>query len=347
MREGETPPHLVRRGNQGMGYFTDLSVLITGGSGSLGHQLVEQILPQHPERLIIFSRDEWKQNEMRQRWPDNPGASIRYFIGDVRDKDRLHRAFTRVDVVIHAAAMKQIGSCEYNPWEAVKTNVLGSQNVIEAAIDREVNRVLFISSDKACSPAQLYGTSKKISEHLAIQANAYSPDGTKFSVCRYGNVVGSRGSVVPLFQKQKLTGTLTVTDPRMTRFWMTLPEAFNLIQHALTHMRGGEIFIPKIPSMRILDLTQAIAPKAQIKVTGIRPGEKLHEALLSPDEIHHTVDTGEVYVVQPLHPWWTTRTGEGQPLPEGFQYTSDVNPWFLTVDELRAKLAYAPEGVTA
>lgn len=311
----------------------------------MGNQLIEKILPQGPKRLIVFSRDELKQHEMRAKWSDDAGSAIRYFIGDVRDEARLSRAFDGVDVVIHAAAMKQVNACTYNPDQAVAVNIQGSMNVINAAITSEVSRVLLISSDKACAPTTLYGKTKAVAEDLFVQANAYSPDSTRFAVCRYGNVVGSRGSVVPVFRKQRASGVLTITDPRMTRFWMTLPEAFELIQHSLTHMRGGEIFVPKLPSMRVTDLATAIAPECRTELTGIRPGEKLHEALLSDEETSHTLDTGDVYVVQPLHPWWTTRSGSGVPVPGDFRYTSDVNPWYLTVDELRERLQYGPSPV--
>lgn len=325
-----------------MGFFANKTVLITGGTGSLGNQLVERILPQQPKRLIIFSRDELKQHEMRQKWPDDSGSPLRYFIGDVRDRDRLYRAFTGVDIVIHAAALKQVPSCQYNPAEAIKTNIIGTQNVVDAAIDGSVQKALLVSSDKACAATNLYGKTKGVAEDLFIQGNAYSPGKTCFSVCRYGNVVGSRGSVVPLFYRQREAGRLTITDARMTRFWLTLPQAFELVQHSLMHMTGGEIFIPKLPSMRVADLAAAIAPGVPIELTGIRPGEKLHEALLTDEEAPRTVDTGDVYVIQPQHPWWTTDCVRGQALPAGFRYASDANDWWLNVEQLQELLQYAP-----
>lgn len=325
-----------------MGFFAGKSVLITGGTGSLGNQLVEKVLPQNPKRLIIFSRDELKQHEMRQKWPDDAGSAIRYFIGDVRDKDRLMRAFAGVDIVIHAAALKQVPACQYNPREAWLTNILGTQNIVDAAIDAEVERVLLISSDKSVAATNLYGKTKAVAEDLVIQANAYSPGKTRFAAVRYGNVVGSRGSVVPLFRRQAATGRITITDPRMTRFWLTLPQAFDLIEHALTHMQGGEIYLPKLPSMKVTDLAEAIAPGVPVTVTGIRPGEKLAEALLSDEEAPRTLDMGDVYVVQPQHPWWTVQAATGKPLPEGFRYSSDVNDWWLSVEQLQELLPAAP-----
>lgn len=324
-------------------FFTGKTVLITGGTGSLGNQLVERILPQGPKRLIIFSRDELKQHDMRQRWSDDAGSVIRYFIGDVRDKERLLRAFVDVDIVIHAAALKQIGSCEYSPFECIKTNILGTQNVVEAAIDRCVDRVLMISTDKAVAPTNTYGCSKALAERMVIQGNSYAGGhGTKLSVCRYGNVVGSRGSVVPVFRKQAVMGRITITDPRMTRFWLTLSQAFDLVQYSLEHMRGGEVFVPKIQSMKVTDLATSIAPGVPLVITGIRPGEKLHESLLADDEVSRTLDDGTVYVVQPQHPWWTVEAGTGNPLPDGFHYSSDVNDLWLTVQDLRGLLSVAP-----
>jgi len=325
-----------------VGLFTGKTILITGGTGSLGHQLIQKILPQNPKRLIVFSRDELKQHEMRARWPDDTGSVVRYFIGDVRDKDRLERAFAGVDIVIHAAALKQVPACQYNPAEAVKTNIQGSQNVIDAAIDGWVKKVLLVSSDKACSPSNLYGKTKAVAEDLFIQGNAYSPGRTSFSACRYGNVVGSRGSVVPLFRQLAQTGRITITDPRMTRFWLSLPQAADLVKYSLTHMQGGEIFIPKLPSMKVTDLAQAIAPGVPIMVTGIRPGEKLGEALLSDEETAHTIDAGPVYVVQPQHPWWTAEQAQGDPLPAGFRYSSDVNDRWLSVQDLEALCEAVP-----
>ncbi len=311
------------------------SVLITGGTGSLGRALVARILPHRPRRLIIFSRDELKQSEMRQQYPDDIGP-MRYFIGDVRDRDRLARAFDGVDTVIHAAALKQVPAVEYNPFEAVLTNVIGAKNVVDAAIDRGVKRVLAISTDKAVAAVNTYGKTKALAEGLFVQANAYAGKfGTRFAVCRYGNVVGSRGSVVPLFLRQRESGTLTITDERMTRFWITLPEAVDLIEHSLSHMRGGEIFVPRIPSMRVTELAQAIGPDCRVTITGIRPGEKLHETLISEDEARNALDCGNVYVIQPAHPWWTVDAVAGSALPDGWSYRSDTNAHWFGLTELR------------
>src|SRR5579859_4483563 len=281
--------------------WEDTVVLLTGGTGSFGRKFTQLMLEKyHPRKLIIFSRDELKQHEMRTSGFDHP--SLRYFIGDVRDGDRLRRAMNGVDVVVHAAALKQVPACEYNPIEAVLTNVMGARNVIEAALDAEVGRVLAISTDKACSPVNLYGATKLVSEKLFVQANAYSGAGpTRFSCLRYGNVVGSRGSVIPLFKEQVKTGRVTVTDPRMTRFWLTLEQGVKFVTRSIEGMHGGEVFIPKIPSMSILDLVAALAPHCDIVNTGIRPGEKLHEALIGEDESSRAIDLDGMYVIKPAH----------------------------------------------
>jgi UDP-N-acetylglucosamine 4,6-dehydratase len=311
-------------------------VLVTGGTGSFGRKFARVVLDRYDvKKLIVFSRDELKQSEMSR---DFQSDRIRYFIGDVRDIDRLRRAMTGVDVVVHAAAMKQVPACEYNPFEAVKTNVIGGANIIEAAIDRGVGQVLAISTDKAVNPINLYGATKLCAEKLFVQGNSYSGlGGTRFSCARYGNVVGSRGSVVPLFQQQRQDGTVTVTDERMTRFWITLEQGVSFVLHCIDIMEGGEIFVPKLPSMRILDLAAAIAPGTQVKVTGIRPGEKVHEVLISEDEAHHTVEFDDLYIVKPLHPWWR-KDGfdKGRTLPEGFRFASDSNERWLSIEDLRA-----------
>lgn len=322
--------------------WSDQTVLITGGTGSLGKTLVQHLLPKNVKRLIVLSRDELKQHEMRQTWPDGTGDLVRYFIGDVRDSQRLHRAFEGVDIVIHAAALKQVPACEYNPFEAVSTNVMGAKNVIDAALDRGVKRVLMISTDKAVAPVNTYGKTKALAEGLFVQANAYAgAKGTKLAVARYGNVVGSRGSVVPLFRQQAAAGVpMTITDTRMTRFWLTLEGAVLLIERALRDMTGGEIFVPKIPSCYILGLADAIGPELGVRVTGIRPGEKLHESLISEDEARQTADWGDVYVVYPAHPWWKppdVLPGDNR-LPDGWSYRSDTNDLWLSVDELRRLL---------
>ncbi len=319
--------------------WKSLSVLITGGTGSFGRKFAEIMLREyHPRRLIIFSRDEAKQHDMRVSGFDD--ESLRYFIGDVRDVDRLRRAFNNVDIVVHAAALKQVPACEYNPIEAVMTNIMGARNVIDAALDAGVKRVLAMSTDKATAPINLYGATKLVAEKLFVQGNSYSAaEGTRFSCVRYGNVVGSRGSVVPLFQAQRKSGRLTITDPRMTRFWITLEQGARFVISCIERMQGGEVFIPKLPSMNILDLARVMAPECAVDYIGIRPGEKLHEAMISEDEARQTVELDDRYVIQPLHPWWKPDEDQiGQPLPDGFKYTSDTNTRWLTEAEMRAML---------
>jgi UDP-N-acetylglucosamine 4,6-dehydratase len=318
--------------------WTDLTILVTGGTGSFGKKFTEIILRDyHPQKLIVYSRDELKQHEMRQIYPDTDDSPMRYFIGDVRDKDRLYRAFHGVDIVVHAAALKQVPACEYNPFEAVQTNIIGSQNIIDAAIDSGVKKVIALSSDKAANPINLYGATKLCAEKLFIQGNSYAGRaGTRFSCTRYGNVVGSRGSVIPLFKEQAQNGVVTVTDKRMTRFWITLEQGVEFVIRCLERMRGGEVFVPKIPSMNIMDLVVAIAPGCRVEFTGIRPGEKLHEVLIPVDEARHALEFDDMYVVQPVHPWWgeTSLLG-GRPLPDGFSYGSDTNSQWLSVEDLR------------
>lgn len=319
--------------------WRDKVVLVTGGTGSFGKKFLEIMLrDHHPSKIIVFSRDELKQHEMRLAGFDHP--SIRYFIGDVRDLARLRRAMNGVDVVVHAAALKQVPACEYNPIEAIMTNVMGARNVIEAALDTGVSKVMAISTDKAVNPINLYGATKLCAEKLFIQSNAYSgAKGPRFSCVRYGNVVGSRGSVIPLFLEQRQRGCITVTDPRMTRFWITLEQGVRFVIRCIEQMHGGEIFVPKIPSMNIMDLVKAIAPDCQVEYIGVRPGEKLHEVLISEDEARHTLELEDMYVIQPAHPWWRVENwAGGKPLPDGFRYTSDTNSQWLSVDELRALL---------
>lgn len=311
------------------------SILITGGTGSFGKKCARILLDQfEPSRLIIFSRDELKQHEMRTTGFDHP--SLRYFIGDVRDVDRLRRAMVGVDVVIHAAALKQVPACEYNPIEAIQTNVNGGKNVIEAALDNKVQRVLAMSTDKAVNPVNLYGATKLVAEKLFVQANAYrGGDQIRFSSVRYGNVAGSRGSVIPLFLQQRTSGKVTVTDPRMTRFWITLEQGVRFVLDSIETMVGGEVFVPKIASMRMVDLARAIAPDCEIQVIGIRPGEKLHEVLLSEDESRHSVELADRFVIQPAHPWWKDQPmPAGKALPEGFRYDSETNAKWLSAQEL-------------
>jgi UDP-N-acetylglucosamine 4,6-dehydratase len=316
-------------------------VLITGGTGSFGRKFVETMLAEFfPKKLIIFSRDELKQHEMYQKFPGGANTSVRYFIGDVRDKDRLYRAFSGVDVVIHAAALKQVPACEYNPFEAVQTNINGAKNVIDAAIDCGVKRVVALSTDKAVNPVNLYGATKLVAEKLFIQGNSYaSLSNTRFACVRYGNVVGSRGSVIPLFKEQRKTGTITITDKRMSRFWITLEQSVRFVIQCVEQMRGGEVFVPKLPSMCITDLASVIAPDCQIKITGIRPGEKLHEVLIHEDEARHTLELDDMFIVQPLLAWWTEehRTN-GNTLPDGFRFSSHNNPRQLSKEELRAMI---------
>lgn len=315
--------------------WTNRTVLVTGGTGSLGRRLVPRLLAAGVRKVIVFSRDELKQHEMRVAGLDGP--AIRYFIGDVRDPDRLRRAFKGVDVIIHAAALKQVSACEYNPIEAILTNVMGARNVVEAALDCDVPRVMAVSTDKAVNPINVYGAGKLLAEKLFVQANSYRGGGrTRFGCTRYGNVVGSRGSVVPLFLEQRRQGQVTVTDRRMTRFWLTLDQAAQFVLNCTEQMQGGEIFIPKIPSMRIMDLVFALAPDCDIKEVGIRAGEKLHESLLSEEESRQAIEFDNHYVIEPAHPWWTPAAHDGgRPVPEGFKYTSDDNTDWLTVPQLQ------------
>ncbi len=319
--------------------LNDKVILITGGTGSFGQKLTEIVLSQYkPRKLIIFSRDELKQFEMRERFSEDRYECIRYFIGDVRDRDRLYRAFDGVDIVVHAAALKQVPAAEYNPIEAVKTNVLGAANVIDAAIDRNVQKVIALSTDKAANPINLYGATKLCSDKLFISANNYSGDhGTQFSIVRYGNVVGSRGSVVPFFLRMRKNGVIPITDARMTRFWITLPQGVDFVLQSLDRMRGGEIFVPKIPSMKVVDLAEAIAPECDIKIVGIRPGEKLHEVMIPEDDARNTIDYGDYFAILPSISKLEERClreNDGKLCPDGFRYSSDINARWLSVQEL-------------
>ncbi len=312
-------------------------ILVTGGTGSFGRKFVEIMLQDyHPAKLIVFSRDELKQHEMRERGQNHP--TLRYFLGDVRDPLRLRRAMHGVHIVVHAAALKQVPACEYNPIEAILTNIMGGRNVIEAALDAGVERVMALSTDKAVNPVNLYGATKLAAEKLFVQSNAYAGgSGTRFSCVRYGNVVGSRGSVVPVFIRQRAGGTITITDERMTRFWLTIEQGVRFTIGCLERMLGGEVFIPKIPSMRVVDLARAIAPDSQIERIGIRPGEKLHEVLVSEDEARHTLELDDLFVVEPPDELWFGHAWEkdGRRLPEGFRYGSDTNPQWLTVEQIQ------------
>ena len=323
-----------------MSVLKDKVVLITGGTGSFGRRFAEMALgPGQAKKVIIFSRDEWKQSEMARHFND---PRLRFFLGDVRDKDRLQRAFDGVQVVIHAAALKQIPAAEYNPLEVIKTNILGAANVIDAAVDRGVEKVMALSTDKAANPINLYGATKLCSDKLFIAANVYSgPHRTKFSVVRYGNVVGSRGSVIPLFLKLKDAGRLPITDRRMTRFWITLEQAVSLVISGLEKMHGGEIFVPKVPSMNIMDLARAIGPDCRHEEVGIRPGEKLHEVLVAADDARRTVELPEFYVIQPDFPYFREEAvnwKQAKPVSDGFVYASDSNTQWLTEEQLHKLL---------
>jgi UDP-N-acetylglucosamine 4,6-dehydratase len=312
-------------------------VLITGGTGSFGRAFTKRVLNDYqPTKLIIFSRDELKQHEMRSAGFNHP--SLRYFIGDVRDMLRVRRAMQGVDIVVHAAALKQVPACEYNPIEAIMTNIIGGRNVIEAALDTSVEKVMALSTDKAVSPINLYGATKLAAEKLFIQSNAYAGGrDVRFSCVRYGNVVGSRGSVVPVFIKQRQGGRVTITDERMTRFWLSLEQGVDFTIRCIEQMQGGEVFVPKIPSMRIIDLAKAIAPDAEIDFIGIRPGEKLHEVLISEDEARHTIEMTDMFVVEPTGALWFGHEwrSKGKPLDEGFRYASDNNKDWLDEGQIK------------
>ena len=323
--------------------LNDKNILITGGTGSFGKKATEIILKKYnPRRLIIFSRDELKQFEMSQIFSMSQYPCIRYFIGDVRDKERLNRAFQGVDYVIHAAAMKQVPAAEYNPFEAVKTNIIGAQNVINVAIDQGVNKVMALSTDKAANPVNLYGATKLCSDKLFVAGNTYgSRKDTIFSVVRYGNVVGSRGSVIPYFMKFKNNGYLPITDPNMTRFWITLKQAVEFVLRCLEDMCGGELFVPKIPSMNIMDLAKAIAPECETRIIGVRPGEKIHELMISRDDARQALELDTFYVIQPQFKYWDRRSSwdEGHKVPDDFEYQSGTNPWRLTIEEMKTMLS--------
>lgn len=324
-----------------MTFLRGKSIVITGGTGSFGKAFIKYALDNlEPSRIAVLSRDELKQYEFRNEIRDDP--RVRWFIGDVRDRDRLMRAFHGVDVVIHAAAMKQVDTAEYNPFECIATNVLGAENVINACIDSGVERVVALSTDKASSPINLYGASKLCSDKLFVAGNHYSGAGkTRFSVVRYGNVVGSRGSVVPLFKRLAESGRLPITDTRMTRFWITLPQAVEFVVKSFDRMSGGEIFVPRIPSTTILDLAEAIVPGAEIEVIGIRPGEKLHEEMISENDAHRTYRFDDHYVIAPTMANWGGQDmyASGTKVADDFSYCSDTNDWFFSVAEIRELLA--------
>jgi UDP-N-acetylglucosamine 4,6-dehydratase len=323
-----------------MSYLNGKSIVVTGGTGSFGKAFIKYALKElNPRRIAVLSRDELKQYEFRNELGDDP--RVRWFIGDVRDRDRLMRAFHDVDVVIHAAAMKQVDTAEYNPFECIATNVLGAENVINACIDSGVKRVVALSTDKASSPINLYGASKLCSDKLFVAGNHYVGTGqTRFAVVRYGNVVGSRGSVVPLFKRLAESGRLPITDTRMTRFWITLPQAVEFVVKSFDRMSGGEIFIPRIPSTTILDLAEAIVPGAKIEVIGIRPGEKLHEEMISQNDAYHTYRFEDHYVIAPSMANWGGQDmyAAGNKVADDFSYCSDTNDWFFSIAEIRELL---------
>ncbi len=315
--------------------LTGKTILITGGTGSFGKKFAKIALDEfHPKKLIIYSRDEAKQFDMQQQFANY--KNIRFFIGDVRDKERLRLALYDVDYIVHAAALKQVPAMEYNPTEAIKTNIMGAMNIIEAALEMKVKKVIALSTDKACNPINLYGATKLCSDKLFVAANSYSGiSGTRFAVVRYGNVVGSRGSVIPFFLEKKKEGVLPITHPQMTRFWITLQHGVHFVISRFAQMHGGEIFIPKIPSMNIMDLARAIAPECKTKITGIRPGEKLHEVMVSIDDARNTKELADCYVIQPAFHWWSEENYPiGKNVAEDFRYSSDTNSQWLTVQEL-------------
>ncbi len=327
-------------GRPNMGFLKGKSVLITGGTGSFGRHFIRRLLGTETAKIIVFSRDELKQSEMQAQIAD-PKGLMRYFIGDIRDRHRVSRAFHGVDYVIHAAALKQVPTLEYNPFEAVLTNIIGGQNIIDAAIDQGVERVVALSTDKAVNPVNLYGATKLCLEKLFVAGNNYAGGKkTRFGVVRYGNVMGSRGSVIPLFLEKRATGVLPITDERMTRFWITLDQGVDTVLFALHSMHGGEVFVPKIPSMRITDLAQAIAPDCKLKINGIRPGEKLHEVLMTEDEADRALDTKDYYVIKPLFQGWKGANWNGaKPVSDRFRYASDSNDQWLKAAQLREMVA--------
>lgn len=330
------------------------SILVTGGTGSFGKAFVKTLLERHPRlrRLVVFSRDELKQFEMGQQFSDREHRCLRYFIGDVRDERRLRRALEGIDIVVHAAALKQVPTAEYNPFECIKTNVLGSQNLIEACLDANVRRVVALSTDKAAAPINLYGATKLCADKLFVAANNIrGPREVSFSVVRYGNVMGSRGSVIPFFLERRKTGVLPITDPAMTRFNITLQDAVDMVLWSIENAWGGEILVPKIPSYRITDLARAIGPDCDYPVVGIRPGEKLHEEMITASDSHHTVDLGRYYAILPTGSAYDIEEycrGNGAlPVPAGFAYNSGTNEHFLGVDELRALIGPAASAQAA
>lgn len=321
------------------------NLLITGGTGSFGKRFISRVLQLHkPERLTVYSRDELKQFHMRQTFPVDKYPNLRFFIGDVRDRERLYSVMHGIDVVVHAAALKQVPAAENNPLEAIKTNILGAANLIDAAIDCKVKKVVALSTDKAANPVNLYGATKLCADKLFVAANGSGLHKTQFSVVRYGNVVGSRGSVIPYFLAQRPTGRLSITDSRMTRFLMTLDQSVGFVLMCIETMLGGEIFVPKIPSARIMDLARVLAPDCKHEIIGIRPGEKLHETLIPEDDARLSIDFNNHFVIQPSHSFWNHKDflqgkPDGKPCPDGFRYSSDNNPLWLTDSEIMSLIS--------
>jgi len=329
------------------------SILITGGTGSFGRAFVRTVLEKYPdvERLVVYSRDELKQFEMAQTWNQDVHPGIRYFLGDVRDQDRLRRALEGIDIVVHAAALKQVPAAEYNPFECIKTNVLGAQNLIEACLDSKVQRLVALSTDKAAAPINLYGATKLCSDKLFVAANNIQGErGIRFSVVRYGNVMGSRGSVIPFFLARKPSGALPSTDPRMTRFNISLQEGVDMVLWSIENAEGGEILVPKIPSYRITDVAEAIAPECRQEIVGIRPGEKIHEEMITASDSFNTVDMGDYYAILPQAAAYTIeeycQRRNGKPVAPGFAYDSGANPDFLTVEQIRELVQHHVIGKT-
>ena len=318
------------------------SILITGGTGSFGKAFVKKILKSYKKikRLVIFSRDELKQHEMSLQYPESKYPSIRYFIGDIRDRNRLLRAFQDIDIVIHAAALKQVPTAEYNPMEFIQTNVIGSQNIIEAAIEKKIKKVISLSSDKAAAPINLYGATKLCSDKLFVAANNYAGiKNLSFSVVRYGNVMGSRGSIIPYFLEQAKSGQLSITDPSMTRFNITLEESVNMVLFSLKYSIGGEIFVPKIPSYKIMELAKSIGKSSKFKIIGIRQGEKIHEEMITKSDSFSTIDIGKYYIILPANKKnylnYYRKNFNLKSVPRGFSYSSGTNKTFLTINEIR------------
>lgn len=316
--------------------FKGKTILVTGGTGSFGKAFIKYILTNDcPQKIIVFSRDEMKQYFMREEYKNN--NVLEFVIGDIRDQNKLNTVCKGVDYVVHTAAIKIVPTAEENPTEAIKTNIFGAMNLIDAAVNNQVKKVIAFSTDKACNPVNLYGATKLCSDKLFIAANSYSlSKGTAFSVVRYGNVIGSRGSIIPIFLEKKKDGVIPVTDERMTRFWISLEHGVKFVTNCLECMNGGEIFIPKIPSMKIVDLVHAIAPECRIDYIGIKPGEKLHETMISPDDSRNAIELDGGYIIQPQFDWWDPKNyPNGKRLPDGFAYSSNTNPNFLSVDQMR------------